>query len=319
MGEKLLCAFQWDMSGIDVHANTDIGHHTSTLVRTMTSIALDFEGQEKHKAHRSSSNVASPKTQSARFVRKTPSTTKVGHKRSVSVHHRPSLVDNSYSDALEQKLAKQTRKVQQLRYSGANPDVLRAEEAILRTTEQELAKTMQRHLRHQRSGGLSMHTINQLFSPRSLTTAHERTGSMPRKISTAVRTKLFSLTEEKEKASVPASPVQSGSKSRSSPLSLHHRRYKSDVTGMKPATGSSPTPTPPVDQTTPTPPTDQPLGDFELAEDAFEAASPPRATEGVEMSPPKEIEGFALPSIDIEFNVTISVDQGKIVLRTEDR
>ena len=42
-------AFQWDMSGIDVSANSDIGHHMSTLVRTATTIGTSLEGQ--HPTH----------------------------------------------------------------------------------------------------------------------------------------------------------------------------------------------------------------------------------------------------------------------------
>lgn len=49
LGEKLVWAFQWDMSGIDVNANSDIGHHMSTLVRTATTIGTSLEGQ--HPTH----------------------------------------------------------------------------------------------------------------------------------------------------------------------------------------------------------------------------------------------------------------------------
>ena len=320
VGEKLLSAFQWDMSGIDVHANTAIGHHTSTLVRTMTSIASDLEGQDKHKVYRSSSNVlSSPKSQSVRFVRKMTSTSKVGHKRAHSMHHRPSHADTTYKDALEQKLAKQTRKVQQLRYSGAAADNLRMEEAILRSTEQELAKTVQRMFRHPRTG-LSLHTINQLFSPRPVAASHERSGSVQRRLSTAataVRTKLFSLSEEKEKTSTPSSPMHSGLRVYY-PVPLQHRRYKSDVTGMRATSlpvSSSPSPSP-----TTTPPLQQEELDEKLEDTFEEDMSPPKIlAEDVELSPPKGMEGFSLPSIDLEFDITVNVDHGKIVLRTEER
>ncbi len=49
MGEKLLWAFQWDMSGIDVNANTDIGRHTSAIVRTITTIGSDLDGSKMSK------------------------------------------------------------------------------------------------------------------------------------------------------------------------------------------------------------------------------------------------------------------------------
>ena len=41
--EKLLSAFTWHMSGININANTDIGRHISTLVRTLTTIGSDLE------------------------------------------------------------------------------------------------------------------------------------------------------------------------------------------------------------------------------------------------------------------------------------
>ena len=45
-GEKLVWAFQWDMSGIDVTANTDISSHMSTLVRTATTIGANLEARK---------------------------------------------------------------------------------------------------------------------------------------------------------------------------------------------------------------------------------------------------------------------------------
>lgn len=235
------------------------------------------------------------------------------------MHHRPSHADTTYKDALEQKLAKQTRKVQQLRYSGAAADNLRMEEAILRSTEQELAKTVQRMFRHPRTG-LSLHTINQLFSPRPVAASHERSGSVQRRLSTAataVRTKLFSLSEEKEKTSTPSSPMHSGLRVYY-PVPLQHRRYKSDVTGMRATSlpvSSSPSPSP-----TTTPPLQQEELDEKLEDTFEEDMSPPKIlAEDVELSPPKGMEGFSLPSIDLEFDITVNVDHGKIVLRTEER
>lgn len=304
VGEKLLCGFQWDMSGIDVHANTDIGRHTSTLVRTLvTSIASDLEGLEKQRTHRSS--ISSPKSQSVRHMRKGTGASKGIHKRSMSVYQRPSQADSNYKVVLEQQLAKQTRRVQQLRYTGATGDSLRMEEAILRSTEQELAKTVQRMFRHPRTG-LTLQAFNQLFSPRPVSSSLERekTGSVHR-LSTAVRSKLFSLSDSRDKDSNPSSPVRvSGGKP-----SLGHRRYKSDLTGLRPDS--------PASQER------QDKEGEELAEekeDIFEEAE--TFGEDLEASPAKEaelMEGFSLPSVDLEFDVTLNVDHGKIVLWTEER
>lgn len=305
VGEKLQCGFQWDMSGIDVHANTDIGRHTSTLVRTLvTTIASDVDGQEKTKTHRSSTNLPSPKSQSARHVRKVTSATKAMHKRSLSVHQRPSQADTNYKTVLEQQLAKQTRTVQQMRYTGATGDSLRMEEAILRSTEQELAKTVQRMFRHPRTG-LTLQTFNQLFSPRQVSSTH---GSV-HKLSTAVRSKLFSLSESRDrdggKGISPSSPLHvSGSR-----VSLGHRRYKSDLTGLR---AGSPSPNSVGGGE------DEGTESMEERDDMFEEAS----SEVLETSPVKEsepVEELSLPSIDLEFDVTVNVDHGKIVLRTEER
>ena len=285
------------MSGIDVHANTDIGRHTSTLVRTLvTTIASDSaDGQEKQQRLRSSStNLPSPKSQSTRHVRRMSSAM---HKRSASVYQRPSQADTNYKTVLEQQLAKQTRRVQQLRYSGANGDNLRVEEAILRSTEQELAKTVQRMFRHPRTG-LTLQTFNQLFSPRQVTPSHERSGSVHR-LSTAVRSKLFSLSESRDKDSLPASPVHAAGT-----RPLGHRRYKSDLTGIR---ADSPAPSPLAGGD----------GEDELLEEREDTFEDTMGEAGAE--PAKELEGFSLPSIDLEFDVTVNVDDGKIVLRTEER
>lgn len=308
VGEKLLCGFQWDMSGIDVHANTDIGRHTSTLVRTLvTTISSESEGgHEKQRTHKSSSNLPSPKSQSVRHVRKVASTAKVMHKRSFSVHQRPSQDDTNYKNVLEQQLAKQTRRVQHMRYTGATVDSLKMEEAILRSTEQELARTVQRMFRHPRTG-LTLQAFNQLFSPRSVVSSHERSGS----VGAAVRTRLFSATEpslgkeEVGRGSSPSSPLHvTSSKTK---LGLGHRRYKSDVTGIR---ADSPSPIPIME-----------AGE-DVKSDAEEVLleeAPEEGTESSPVKPPGPVDGFSLPSIDLEFDVTVNVDHGKIVLRTEER
>lgn len=296
-----MCGFVWDMSGIDVNANTDIGHHMSTLVRTMTAIATDFEAQEGHKSRQSTSTtVSSPKNQPARHIRKVASASKIVRKRSLSVHQRPSLADTTYKNALEQELAKRTRKVQQMRYSGAPRESVRMEEAMLKTTELELVKTVQRMFRHPRSG-LSLQVFNQIFTSQPMA-SRERLGV---KSTSSMRTRLFSLSEKDEsggRGSTPSSPIRSAAKVAQA-RKLGHRRYKSDVTGFRGTPSPSPTP---LDE-------EERGGEEEVGEeDIFE--------EQEDMVAPAETkEGFSLPSIDLEFDVTVNVDRGKIVLRTEER
>ncbi len=318
VGDKFLCAFQWDMSGINVHANTDIGHHTSTLVRTMTTITTDMEGQGKNRNRRGSSSQPSPKSQSSRLLRKASGASKSLHRRSLSMH-RPSQADTNYKIALEQELAKQTRKVQKLRYSGASGESLRTEEDILRNTEQELAKTVQKMFRHPRTG-ISLQKFNQIFSPWPVNTgSHERMGSsVHRRLSTVVRKKLFSLSDKVPEAhggdstsSSPAHPPTRGKRM--------HRRYRSDVTGMMMMTGGSDRATSPA----PTPFSEEEGGggneEEEDKEDDEELFNSSR--DGAELGASQDTgqEGFSIPSIDIDFNVTVNVDHGKVVLRTEEQ
>lgn len=68
LGEKLVWAFQWDMSGIDVNANSDIGHHMSTLVRTATTIGTNLEGQ--HPTHLAHPGPATPPAKPPRKLHK---------------------------------------------------------------------------------------------------------------------------------------------------------------------------------------------------------------------------------------------------------
>lgn len=297
VGEKLVSAFQWDMSGIIINSNTDIGHHTSTLVRTMTTIASDLEGQEeklKTRTRLSTSTLHSPKSQSSRVLRKISSSTKGGmHRRTMSMHHGPSHADTVYTTALEQKLAKQTKKVQKLKLTGAASDSLRNEEDILRSTEQELAKTVQRMFRHPRTG-FSIENFNQIF----FRIPERPSSSTNRKMS--LRTRLFSVTEdvegEERRKSGVSSPVLTNQRAKR----IGHRRYTSDVTGMR---ASSPSPTPLLEQ-----------GDEE------DDTTSSLLTEDKE-SPQRKADqnGFYLPSIDLEFDMTVNVDHGKIVLRTEER
>lgn len=94
------------MSGIDVNSTTDIGRHISTLVKTLTTIGSDLEDYQSYPS--SSTSPASA------LSRPSP--------RSVSFNHRRSQSVGTRSDemvalrAMELDLARQTRKLQKLRY-----------------------------------------------------------------------------------------------------------------------------------------------------------------------------------------------------------
>ena len=192
------------MSGIEVIANTDIGKHISTLVRTMTTIGSDLEGKSKLTKTKSNASLASPKLQPPRQMRKTSAGKTAhhhSHKRSHSVIHRSKSTyqaEDSYTIALEAEFAKQTRKVQKLKTSGASGESLKTEEELLRKMEQELALTVHRMFRHPRTSGISFQQLNQIFSPRAMSTKEMGGGgggaSQKRFYTavTAVRKKLFS-------------------------------------------------------------------------------------------------------------------------------
>ena len=306
------------MSGINVQANTDIGHHTSTLVRTMTTIASDLEGQSKYKTRTKSAMNLSPKIQQTRFTRKSASTTKVGHRR--PHHHRPSQADANYKVALEQELARQTRKVQHLRFSGASGDTIKTEEASLRSTESELAKTVQRMFRNPRSR-VSLQTINQIFNPWPAST-RERAPSTPfhHKLSTTVRMRLFSLSEEtqQEPVDTKASTYSTLPRASKSSILSDHKRYTSeDLTEL--------TMVPTVRPSSPSPSLGTIRGkdkEEELEEEGEEQEVVMEEEEELEeqsaQDKDSEPEGFVLPSLDLQFDITINVDHGKVVLMTEE-
>lgn len=291
-----MSAFQWDMSGIIINANTDIGRHTSTLVRTMTTIASDMDGQDDKM--KTKVKLSSPKSQSSRLLRKTASVTKSLHRRSLSMF-RPSQVDSMYKTALEQELAQHTRTVQKLKLTGAAIDSLRNEEDLLRSTEQELAKTVQRMFRHPRTG-LSLQRFNQIF----FSTPDRPTKQL------SLRTRMFSATEdfegkEKRKHDGSSAVVSITSAGQKVMRMGHHRRHASDVTGMR-ANSPSPSPTPPLEG--------------EEEEEEAEADTTNSSLIEDDKEPGKAGQDkFSLPSIDLEFDVTVNVDHGKIVLRTEER
>ena len=125
-----------------------------------------------------------------------------------------------------------------------------------------------------------------------------------------------------DSAEQPSSKLQLRERARSlTSVRPKHRRFISDTTAL---VASRHTPTPPT--------TDEDSSAFEL-ESSYEGgggggASTDPATptldgekrlgsEGGEEE--EEGQGFQLPSIDVEVNVTINVDHGVIVLRTDDR
>ncbi len=85
-------------------------------------------------------------------------------------------------------------------------------------------------------------------------------------------------------------------------MSSGHRRFKSDLTGLhvKQHIGFSTSPSASITST----PHDDETIDLSDAE---------------EVGVVKEEEGFTLPSIDVEVDVTINVDYGTVRLRTEER
>lgn len=334
VGEKLLWAFQWNMSGIDVNASTDIGRHMSTLVRTVTTIGSDMDNRGTLKKIKSAATVSSPKPQQARASRKTSAGGRIHHHRRAHslVHHpRGGLGSDPQAIALQQELARQTRKVQKLKSSGATGDSLKSEEERLRKMEQELAKKVHRLFKHPREG-LTLQQINQIFSPRPMS-IKERSASGSRKWSSVVRKKLFSLTEENggenggretERRYATLSPAHSRRRVQSvATRPIIHKRVKSDVTGLTAATlspGSSPCPSP---CQTPPPWED---GAFEAEPLLRPSASggddrPPSVekTEAIGEEEGEEEASFIFPSIDVEVDITISVEYGTIKLQTEER
>ena len=339
VGEKLLWAFQWNMSGIDVNASTDIGRHMSTLVRTMTTIGSDMDNTGALKRIKSAATVSSPKSPQVKTSRKATGGGRGYHRRAHSfVHHpRGGMGSDPLTVALQQELAKQTSKVQRLKFLGATGDSLRLEEEQLRKMELELKKKVNRMFRHPREG-LTLQQINQLFSPQPRPTK-ERS----RKWSSIVRKKLFSLSEEpvteegsgdRSARSATLSPIHTRRRAQSvvtRPTS--HKRMKSDLTGLASHTlspASSPLPSP---SATPPP----------WEDEAFKGEPPgedrPSSGSGMEERPSSsgsvvdgndttidgdEVGGdeegsFILPSIDVEVDITISVERGTIKLQTEER
>ena len=337
VGEKLLWAFQWNMSGIDVNASTDIGRHMSTLVRTVTTIGNSMDNTGTLRKIKSAATVSSPKPPQARGSRKGSAPSRVHHRRSHSlVHHsRVGLGNDPQTLALEQELARQTRKVQKLRSSGATGDSLKSEEERLRRTEYELSKKVHRLFRHPREG-LSLHQINQIFSPRPMNTKER--GGPAKKLSTSARKRLFSLTEEvggeaADQTAKSATLSPSHKRRRTQSVVTRpsaHKRMTSDITGLLPSGFSPQTSTSPSISPCPTPPPPWEDGAFEKEVGvASTEERPPSSRSETDISGRKtamegsggaeEESSFIFPSIDVEVDITISVEYGTIKLQTEER
>ena len=105
VGEKLVWAFQWDMSGFDVNANSDIGRLMSTLVRTATTIGANLEGYQHPTHHRGAR--PGPTTPPSKPSRKQ-------HKRALS-EISPSVLRMNRMEEGMANLAKETAKVYRLK------------------------------------------------------------------------------------------------------------------------------------------------------------------------------------------------------------
>lgn len=110
----MVWAFQWDMSGMDVHANTTIGKYTSTFVKTITTIGSTLEGHHT-KRSKSGPGSATPKTQAARSSRRGAGTPRAHHRRAMSFSHAEHSPVRGQTLALEEDLAKQTSKISRMK------------------------------------------------------------------------------------------------------------------------------------------------------------------------------------------------------------
>ena len=105
VGEKLVSAFTWNMSGVDINATTDIGRHISTLVKTLTAIGSELEDPQAY----NSPTAAAPPAGMLPHHSPRPH----NHKRTQSFGNRSDEI--AALRAMELDLARQTRKLQKLR------------------------------------------------------------------------------------------------------------------------------------------------------------------------------------------------------------
>lgn len=92
------------MAGVEVNANTEIGHHLSSLLKTLTAIGSDLETRQHQRMKQQPS-----------FISMTPVRPKY-HKRALSMVVKGNEDSNEdEDDSLETGLALQTRRVQKLK------------------------------------------------------------------------------------------------------------------------------------------------------------------------------------------------------------
>lgn len=103
VGEKLVSAFTWNMSGVDINSTTDIGRHISTLVKTLTAIGSEIEDPQAYNSP--------PPTTANILPHHSPRP--YNHRRTHSVANRSDELQALR--AMELDLARQTRKLQKLR------------------------------------------------------------------------------------------------------------------------------------------------------------------------------------------------------------
>lgn len=106
VGQKLVGAFTWNMSGIDVNSTTAVGRYISTLAKTLTTI-----GNELDDSKMSYSVSASP---SSAVPHHSPKTSAYRRGRVQSYAGRSD--EFATLRAMELDLARQTRKLQKLRF-----------------------------------------------------------------------------------------------------------------------------------------------------------------------------------------------------------
>ncbi len=106
------------------------------------------------------------------------------HRRSKSVVHRH---EDNYIVTLEEELAKQTRKLQNLKTQGVSLEMLQSEKEALKLLQDDLARAMRRTFRP------ANRSMSRWFTPRPQETGEVPSGgSVGRRISQVVRKQLFS-------------------------------------------------------------------------------------------------------------------------------
>jgi hypothetical protein len=307
-GEKLVWAFQWDMSGIDVNANSDIGHHLSTLVRTATTIGTSLEGQQPTHLAR----ITAPATPPTKTPRKL-------HKRAMSeagpVRHEAKRV---HMEEGMTNLAKGTINVSNLQSLGASRESIKREMEALKETEQQLRKNVGKLFRRRR--GFSFQRIAEFFKPTSAERMGRRRGvGMQRPWTLKAPRRLFSAGDSRstipeEVPELTQSPVRQRAKTMPGG---RHLRTVSDVTEQfttaRDEDSSSPGLTP---SATPVPGEEVPGSPFPPTP---YSSTPAHQTFSFQPQKPAESQPSGLvTSIDVEVNITVNIDSGIVKLRCKE-